>query len=90
MVGLTRSAAVVYREHGIRVNAVAPGGVATNLEVNVTPDTVGLAAISTYTANVDRIAPADEVAAVIVFLASDAANNVSGAIAPVDNGWSAV
>ncbi len=90
VVGLTRSAAVVYREHGIRVNAVASGGVATNLEVNVTPDTVGLAAISTYTANVDRIAPADEVAAVIVFLASDAANNVSGATVPVDNGWSAV
>jgi NAD(P)-dependent dehydrogenase (short-subunit alcohol dehydrogenase family) len=90
VVGLTRSAAVVYREHGIRVNAVAPGGVATNLEVVMTPGTVGLAAISTYTANVGRVAQAEEVAAVIVFLASDAASNVSGAVVPVDNGWSAV
>ena len=90
VVGLTRSAAVVYREHGIRVNAVAPGGVTTNLEVNMTPDTLGLAAIGAYAANVGRIAQADEVAAVIVFLASDAASNVNGAVVPVDNGWSAV
>lgn len=35
-------------------------------------------------------ARAEEQAAAIVFLASDAASNINGAILPVDNGWSAV
>jgi NAD(P)-dependent dehydrogenase (short-subunit alcohol dehydrogenase family) len=90
VVGLTKSAAVIYRDRGIRVNAVAPGGVATNLEVNVKSDAMGLAAIGAYMGNVGRVAEADEVAALIVFLASGAASNVSGAIVPVDNGWSAI
>ena len=90
VIGLTESAAVIYRDKGIRVNAVAPGGVATSLEVNMKPDAMGLAVIGGYTANVGRVAHADELASVIVFLASDAASNVNGAIVPVDNGWSAV
>lgn len=90
VVGLTRSAAVLYRDKGIRVNAVAPGGVATNLEVNFKADAEGLAVIGGYMGNVGRIAQPEELAAAIVFLASDAASNVNGAILPVDNGWSAV
>jgi len=90
VIGLTESAAVIYRDKGIRVNAVAPGGVATSLEVNMKPDAMGLAVIGGYAANVGRVAQADELASVIVFLASDAASNVNGAIVPVDNGWSAI
>lgn len=40
--------------------------------------------------NVGSPAQAEEQAAAIVFLASDAASNINGAILPVDNGWSAV
>ncbi|MBW4029411.1 MAG: SDR family oxidoreductase [Acidobacteria bacterium] len=90
VIGLTRSAAVIYRDQGIRVNAVAPGGVATSLEVNVKDDAMGSAVIADYRSNVGRIARAEEVAAAVVFLASDAASNVSGAVLPVDNGWSAI
>lgn len=90
VVGLTKSSAVIYRDKGIRVNAVAPGGVATSLEVNMKEDAMGLAVIAGYMANVGRIAQAEELAAAIVFLASDAASNINGAILPVDNGWSAI
>jgi NAD(P)-dependent dehydrogenase (short-subunit alcohol dehydrogenase family) len=90
LIGLTRSSAVIYRDKGIRVNAVAPGGVATSLEVNMKSDAMGLAVIGAYNVNVGRIARAEEVAELIVFLASDAASNVNGAVVPVDNGWSAV
>lgn len=90
VVGLTKSAAVIYRDKGIRVNAVAPGGVATSLEVHVKEDAMGLGVIGGYARNVGRTAQPEELAAAIVFLASDAASNISGAILPVDSSWSAV
>jgi NAD(P)-dependent dehydrogenase (short-subunit alcohol dehydrogenase family) len=90
VVGLTRSAAVLYRDRGIRVNAIAPGPVQTNIGANLTVDDNGAAAIKRYKNNVGRRATADEVAAAIVFLASDEASNISGVILPVDDGWSAV
>jgi NAD(P)-dependent dehydrogenase (short-subunit alcohol dehydrogenase family) len=40
--------------------------------------------------NIGRAAEAEEQAAAIVFLASDAASNINGVVLPVDNGWSAV
>lgn len=90
IIGLTKSGAVLYRNKGVRVNAVAPGGTRTNIVVNPVPGTEGPAVIGTYMGNVGRIAEADEIAAAIVFLASDAASNISGAILPVDSGWSAI
>ena len=90
LVGLMRSGAVLYRNRGVRVNAVAPGGTKTNLEVNMNMESEGLKAIGAYAGNVGRIAEASEVAAVIVFLASDAASNVSGALLASDGGWVAV
>ena len=90
VVGLTKSAAVMYRDRGVRVNAVAPGGVATKLEVAIKPGAAGPASVGAYQSNIGRVATADEIAAAIVFLASDAASNLSGAVLPVDNGWSAV
>jgi NAD(P)-dependent dehydrogenase (short-subunit alcohol dehydrogenase family) len=90
IVGLTRSIAVMYRNAGIRANAIAPGGTATNLAVSADPAAFGPRAIGAYLSNVGRVAEADEQAAAIVFLASDAASNINGVILPVDNGWSAV
>jgi NAD(P)-dependent dehydrogenase (short-subunit alcohol dehydrogenase family) len=90
VVGLTRSLAVMYRNAGIRTNAIAPGGTMTGISVQVDPTTHGPQALGPYMGNVGRVATADEQAAAIVFLASDAASNINGAILPVDNGWAAV
>ncbi len=71
---------------GIRVNAVAPGVVATDMSSFVTTDegrdyTLGIQALK-------RVAQPDDIAAAIVFLASDAARWVSGDTLRVDGGSS--
>lgn len=88
--GLTKSLAVMYRDKGIRSNAIAPGGTLTNIRVEADPTAHGPGALAPYMGNVGTPARAEEQAAAIVFLASDAAGNINGAILPVDNGWSAV
>lgn len=90
LVGLTRSIAVMYRDAGIRANAVAPGGTMTGIVLDVDPTGHGPRALARYMSNVGRAAEAAEQAAVIVFLASDAASNINGVVLPVDNGWGAV
>lgn len=90
VVGLVKSLAVMYRDQGIRTNAIAPGGTATAIRVDARPGAHGPAVIGAYAGNIGRIATAEEQAAAVVFLASDAAANVNGVVLPVDNGWSAV
>ncbi|MEU8620685.1 SDR family NAD(P)-dependent oxidoreductase [Streptomyces sp. NPDC048623] len=90
VIGLTKSLAVTYRDRGIRTNAVAPGGTITNIQVQADPEGTGPRALAGYMGNVGRPAEADTQAEAIVFLASDAARNINGAVLPVDGGWSAV
>ncbi|NEA40113.1 SDR family NAD(P)-dependent oxidoreductase [Streptomyces sp. SID11385] len=90
VVGLMKSLAVMYREKGLRTNAIAPGGTATNISVNAADGAQGPATIGQYMVNVGKPAQAEEQAAAILFLASDAASNINGALLPVDNGWAAV
>jgi NAD(P)-dependent dehydrogenase (short-subunit alcohol dehydrogenase family) len=92
IVGLTKSIAIMYRDKGIRANAIAPGGTITNISatMNVDRESHGPGVLAAYLPNAGRPAEADEQAAAIVFLASDAASNINGVVLPVDNGWSAV
>lgn len=90
LAGLTKSTSIMYRDRGIRVNAVAPGGTRTHVMDTITPDGDGASVIARYQNNVGRLASPDEVANAIVFLASDAASNINGVVVPVDDGWSAV
>ena len=92
VLGLTRSLAVMYRDKGIRTNAIAPGGTVTGIAdgLDLDPEAHGPAVLGTYMANMGRISEPEEQAAAIVFLASDAASNINGVILPVDGGWSAI
>lgn len=91
VVGLTKSVAVMYRDQGIRANAIAPGATRTGIQVDADPDALGPTVTASYQRNIgSRLAAAEEQAAALVFLASDAASSINGAVLPVDNGWSAV
>jgi NAD(P)-dependent dehydrogenase (short-subunit alcohol dehydrogenase family) len=91
--GLTRALAVEYGPHGIRVNAVAPGSVATERYAEylagLGPD--GAAAVEAEMAHLHplgRVARADEVAGAVALLLSDDAGFITGATVPVDGGRS--
>ncbi|MFJ3510633.1 SDR family NAD(P)-dependent oxidoreductase [Streptomyces luteogriseus] len=92
LLGLTRSLAVMYRDQGIRTNAIAPGGTATAItaDVRIDPEAHGPAVIGRHFVNMGRICEPEEQAAAIVHLASDAASGINGVVLPVDNGWAAV
>jgi meso-butanediol dehydrogenase / (S,S)-butanediol dehydrogenase / diacetyl reductase len=85
---LTRSLAIDWAEHGVRVNAVAPG-------FTVTPMTEAFFENETFTRAatgripLGRLLQADEIAAAIVFLASPLASAITGVVLPVDGGWTA-
>ncbi|MFE2745053.1 SDR family NAD(P)-dependent oxidoreductase [Streptomyces scopuliridis] len=89
--GLTKSLAVMYRNKGIRANAIAPGATSTNIRVDAEATAHGPSVIGPYVGLAGRVADAAaEQAAAILFLASDAAGNINGTVLPVDNGWSAI
>jgi NAD(P)-dependent dehydrogenase (short-subunit alcohol dehydrogenase family) len=85
---MTRTLAVEWAEHGVRVNAVAPGYIGTSM-------TEGLRNSPKHSARLlaripmGRFGLATEVAEVVSFLASDAAAYVTGSVLHVDGGWSA-
>jgi 3-oxoacyl-[acyl-carrier protein] reductase len=83
LIGLTKSLAIEAGRHGITVNAVCPGFIAT--EAVQLYDDARLERISKRTA-LKRLGKPEEVAQVVVFLASDAASYITGAVIPVTGG----
>ncbi len=89
VVALTRSMACEWARGGVRVNAVAPAFVETALVRRLAEaGRVDLPSLRRRTP-LGRLIMAEEVAAAVGFLLSDAASGVTGATLPVDGGWTA-
>lgn len=79
VIGLTKTAAIEYGSSGIRVNAICPGGVITNM-------TKGIETSPEENGPMRRLATPDEIANVISFLISTDASYVNGAVLTIDGG----
>jgi NAD(P)-dependent dehydrogenase (short-subunit alcohol dehydrogenase family) len=86
---LTKSLAAAWAPEGIRVNAVAPGWIETDLTRPLVEDPARSGPILARTP-MNRWGRPDDVGGVVLFLASDAARFVTGTILPVDGGYLAV
>lgn len=86
VVGLTKSLAVAYAEDGIRVNAIAPGWIATEISRRGREDPEFNAKVMQRLPT-KRWSDPDELAGTALFLASPASALINGVTIPVDGGY---
>lgn len=82
IITFTKYLATYYAKHGIRVNAICPGGIYDN-QPNVFVKKYG------EKTPIGRMGKPEEVAGPVIFLASDAASYITGHVLVVDGGWTA-
>jgi NAD(P)-dependent dehydrogenase (short-subunit alcohol dehydrogenase family) len=83
---LTKSLAIAWAAHNIRVNAIAPGWIATPLTQTLWEDPARSATILARTP-LNRWGQPEDVAGAVIFLCSPAAAFITGVILPVDGGY---
>lgn len=87
VLGLTKTAALEYAERGIRINAVCPGVIHTEMIDRVTGKTKEAEQQFIAYEPIGRMGRPEEVAEAAVWLASDAASFVTGVCLPIDGGF---
>jgi 3-oxoacyl-[acyl-carrier protein] reductase len=87
MIGFTRSMAREVGAEGITVNAVTPGAIRTEAELEMFPDQEGIANWLSKEQAVPRRGLPEDIAAAVDYLVSDGAGFISGQTINVDGGW---
>jgi 2-keto-3-deoxy-L-fuconate dehydrogenase len=91
VIGLTKSVAADFVAKGIRCNAVCPGTVQTpSLDERIAAQGDPVAARAAFIARqpIGRVGSAEEIAALVTYLASDESSYTTGTIHVIDGGWS--
>jgi len=90
VIGFTKNVGFQYADQGIRCNAIAPGGVMTNIHTTFTNvSQFGMGKATSGAGANPRQGSPDEIATVALFLASDDSSFVNGTVITADAGWTA-
>lgn len=89
VIGMTKAAAIEYAKAGVRVNAVAPGAVDTEMMKRLYKSKDALENFVTATHPLGRLAQPEEVAEAVIWLCSKGASSVTGHVLAVDGGYTA-
>lgn len=90
LVSLTKNTAFMYMPDGIRCNAIAPGGIATEISSSMgVPNMAGYGRVQKVLAAAPAPGSAEQIASAALFLASDDSSYVNGDVLIVDGGWNA-
>jgi len=92
LIGLTKNTAYMYSKSGIRCNAIAPGGVVTRIGETIDMENVSPLVqdrIFSGMATNPRMGEPEEIASTALFLCSEEASYVNGAVVIADGGWTA-
>lgn len=93
LVGLTKSTAWMYATKNVRCNAICPGGTNTNIGETMLAsriDPAGYARAGAFGALIPAMLEPTDIATLALFLASDEARFINGAVIPADAGWKAL
>ena len=90
VISLTKNTAFMYLNEGIRCNAIAPGGIKSEIAVSMgNPNMKGYGRVKGVLDYAPPMGEAEEIASAALFLASDDSSYVNGDVLFVDGGWSA-
>lgn len=90
IIGLTKNVGFQYAMKGIRCNAIATGGVETNIGTSMSePNEFGMERVMSGSNNAPRNGQPDEIARIALFLASEDSSFVNGTVITADAGWTA-
>lgn len=91
-IGMSKNTAWMYAKQNIRCNVIAPGGVNTEIAATMDPAKLDMEGYGTCAAFVEmnpKTGEAEEIAELALFLASDKASLINGAVVTADGGWTA-